>query len=380
MEEEIAVRGQYRMVIHGSILMDPACPKDEVNMRGVPHWKGDKRAVAAIRSLAKKEQFQSFDVVIRGIFRVAHEGQCFRQNCLPYEIEETELLYTKVAEAKSPSNPVYPPTGLGCAAQSKDSTAPILKAYDVASIKQNRSGRPEIFFNFVPSGFIARNVRLRQVIELAYQVEDNQISGAPNWINSQAFDIEAKMDSSIAHELSQLGEEPRMQENRSMLQSLLADRFKLRVHREAKELPTYALVIAKNGPKVHEAKPGDAYSDGVKDNGHPMGAGLWLNGNELTGQGVRMADLARELTGDLGRTVVDQTELTGRYDFTLKWSAFESQPPGATHDATDAASASTDSEPPIFTAIQEQLGLRLISRRGQVRILVIDHVERPSPN
>lgn len=90
--KEVTVNGVYRMVIHGSILTAPACSKDDVNLRRAAHWKGDKRAVATIRSLTKKNQFQSVDVVSRGIFRMAHEGQCFGQNCLRYEIEETELL------------------------------------------------------------------------------------------------------------------------------------------------------------------------------------------------------------------------------------------------------------------------------------------------
>jgi len=90
--KKITVRGLYRMVIHGSILMRSACPKVNVNLRGAPNWKGDKRALAVIRSLTKKDQFQPVDIVSRGTFRVAQEGQCFGQNCLRYEIEETELL------------------------------------------------------------------------------------------------------------------------------------------------------------------------------------------------------------------------------------------------------------------------------------------------
>lgn len=90
--KEITVRSLYRMVIHGSILVGPACPKDNVNMRGAPDWKGDKHALAIIRSLTKKDRFRPVDIVSRGIFRVAHEGQCFGQNCLRYEIEEIELL------------------------------------------------------------------------------------------------------------------------------------------------------------------------------------------------------------------------------------------------------------------------------------------------
>lgn len=90
--KEVTVSGSYRMVIHGSILSGPACSKDDVNLRRAAHWKGDKHAVATIRSLTKQDRFQSVGVVSRGTFRVAQEGQCFGQNCLHYEIEETELL------------------------------------------------------------------------------------------------------------------------------------------------------------------------------------------------------------------------------------------------------------------------------------------------
>lgn len=263
---------------------------------------------------------------------------------------------------------------------SAQSNTPIRASYDVASIKQDRSDSPNIWFNFVPGGFGARNVRLRLVIQLAYRVEENQISGAPNWINSDGYDIEAKMDSSTAREISQLSEDQRNQENRRMLQTLLEDRFKLRTHQETKELPVYALVIAKNGPKLHEAKPGDTYDSGFEEDGHPLGKGLWINGYQLTGQGTTMSDLARELTAELGRTVIDQTGLAASYDFALKWIPFGARSPAGVQQAPGDASGPDSSGPSIFTAIQEQLGLTLKSQKGSVQILVIDHVERPSPN
>jgi hypothetical protein len=109
--KEIMLKGVYRMVIHGSILMGPACPKDDVNLRRAAYWKGDQRALAMIRSLTKKDQFQSVDVVSRGIFRVAREGQCFGQNCLPYEIEETELLCATKVKTSGPSGSADPKRG-----------------------------------------------------------------------------------------------------------------------------------------------------------------------------------------------------------------------------------------------------------------------------
>jgi hypothetical protein len=113
--KEITVRGLYRMVIHGSILTAAGCPEDSVNMRRAANWKGDKRAVAVIRSLTKKYQFQLVDIVSRGTFRVAHEGQCFGQNCLPYEFEETELLCAASAKADPPPGAADPKRGVSSA-------------------------------------------------------------------------------------------------------------------------------------------------------------------------------------------------------------------------------------------------------------------------
>jgi hypothetical protein len=107
--KEIIVRGLYRMVIHGSILMGSACPKVNVSLRGASNWKGDKHALAAIRSLTKKDQFQPVDIVSRGIFRVAREGQCFGQNCLRYEIEETELLCATRQNSDGRNNVLHEP-------------------------------------------------------------------------------------------------------------------------------------------------------------------------------------------------------------------------------------------------------------------------------
>jgi hypothetical protein len=90
--KEVTVRGLYRMVIHGSILLHPDCPTEEVNVRRVADWKANKKAAATLRAVTKKDRFQAVDIVSRGIFKIAHEGQCFGQGCLPYEFDESELL------------------------------------------------------------------------------------------------------------------------------------------------------------------------------------------------------------------------------------------------------------------------------------------------
>jgi uncharacterized protein (TIGR03435 family) len=258
--------------------------------------------------------------------------------------------------------------------------------YEVASIKPDTSANSMIRIMFSPNGFDGTNATLQMLVKIAYGIDDNQISGGPNWLNSDHFDINAKMDSATADALHKLSEDQAKLERQNMLQALLADRFKLTFHRETKELPMYALVVAKNGPKLQEAKPGDTYPNGIKG---PDGVGrpgvMRMGRGEVTGQGLPVSALARLLTQQLGRTVIDKTGLTAKYDFTLKWTPDESEAamfrgadPGPQWSA--AASSPESNGPSIFTSIQEQLGLKLESQKGPVEILVIDHAERPSDN
>jgi uncharacterized protein (TIGR03435 family) len=261
-------------------------------------------------------------------------------------------------------------------------TAPV---YEVASIKPNKSGDNRTRIMYSPDGLSATGGTLQMLIMSAYEISPHQISGAPSWLNSERYDIEAKMDSSTADDLRKLSEDERRVERQHMLQALLADRFKLTIHRESKELPVYALVVAKDGPKFQEAKPGDTYTNGIKGPDGHSGAGMMLVGNgTLTGQGVPLVNLVRLLTRALGRTVIDKTGLTSKYDFTLKWTE-ERQAPmfkgtEGSQPGTGGISTPESSGPSIFTAVQEQLGLKLESEKGPVDILIIDHVEKPSEN
>jgi bla regulator protein blaR1 len=259
--------------------------------------------------------------------------------------------------------------------------------YEAASIKPNKSDTNMVRLMFSPDGLTATNGTLQMLIHAAYGVEDHQISGGPGWLNSDHYDIEAKMDSATAEALHKLSEDQGRLERQRMLQALLADRFKLTIHRETKELPIYALVIAKNGPKIQEARPGDTYPNGFKGPDGRAGAGMFfMNGNgSVTGQGIPIENLTRLLSRQLGRTVVDKTGLTGKYDFTVKWTPDESQGamfkgPGSGPQGSASKPPPDSSGPSIFTAIQEQLGLKLESQKGLVEILVIDHVEKPSEN
>jgi bla regulator protein BlaR1 len=224
---------------------------------------------------------------------------------------------------------------------------------------------------FTTDEFHATNVTLQMLIKAAFRVEDNQISGAPNWLNSEKFDIKAKMDKSVVDAMRPLSEDQRFLQQRRILQELLANRFRLTLHRETKESPEYDLVIAQDGPKLQEAKPGDTYPNGIKDmNGNGRGGVLKFAGGQLTGQGVSVALQVRELSRQLRATVLDKTGLKGNYDFTLRWTPDEHQPP-----MLEGTSGSS-----LFAGLQKQLGLRLVSANGPVDLLIIDHAEQPSEN
>jgi uncharacterized protein (TIGR03435 family) len=158
----------------------------------------------------------------------------------------------------------------------------------------------------------------------------------------------------------------------------------LKLHRESKELPIFALVITKNGLKLHEAKPGDDYVNGFKGPEGRSGAGMMLmQPGKFTGQAVPIANLVQILAQQrLGRTIIDKTALTGKYDFVLQWSpdpGTSPMPGGAPGDAGGPPPADA-SGPSLFTALQEQLGLKLESQKGPVEMIVIDHAEKPSAN
>jgi uncharacterized protein (TIGR03435 family) len=201
----------------------------------------------------------------------------------------------------------------------------------------------------------------------AYGIPSAQIMGAPAWLDSERFDIVAKVDDATAEDLKSFSDEQESSLSRQLVQQLLADRFKLVVHWETREFPVYAIVVAKNGPKLKKSKDG--------------GSTNTFSGNgKLTAESVTMEKLAQTLTGmterELGRYVIDKTGLEGRYDIELAWSPADR--PAALANAS--ADKTVPPGPSIFTAIQEQLGLKLESTRGPVRTLVIDHIEQPSDN
>ena len=243
---------------------------------------------------------------------------------------------------------------------------------------------------FQPGGrFTATNIPLKELIKIAYSVQQFQITGGPTWINSDRWDIEAKGEGG-AGDLRSMTEEQRtieLDKRRQMIKSLLADRFQLTMHKESKEGAIYALVVAKNGPKIKElppeepkkAKEGEAPPPGKPDPGHPMRGGMRMGRGELNGEGIKLQFLAEALSNALGRKVVDNTGLKGDYSFQLKWTPDENHD-GGFKGPGDGPPPPDANGPSIFTAVQEQLGLKLESQKGPLDLFVIDRVEKASDN
>jgi uncharacterized protein (TIGR03435 family) len=244
-------------------------------------------------------------------------------------------------------------------------------AFEVSTVKENKSGSSGSSSNSHDGRFTATNVSLRNLMQYqAYRIPESRILGGPKWIGSERFDVEAKTDSAATDRLRMLDRDQRRIEMQAMFQELLAERFKLAVHWETRELPVYAMMVAKKGPLLHPTKELDGHS------------GTSSNDGELTAHGVTLAQMAdvltQELSRELGRVVIDKTGIQGRYDCALKWRPDTGE--ARINDGTDGSVASLDSGPSIFTAIQEQLGLKLESTKGPVQVLVIDRVEMPSEN
>jgi uncharacterized protein (TIGR03435 family) len=259
--------------------------------------------------------------------------------------------------------------------------------YEAATIEPSKGPGP---YNKIgvwdePDGFNAWYVTPQQIISIAYGVERFRILGGPGWLPSERFDIEAKMDASVAEALRKLSPDQRSKTWEQMLQALLADRLKLVVHRETKELPVYNLVVAKGGPKLQEAKPGDTYpnSPNSPDGTHEGAGSIWERSDGAgVFQAISSARLARLLTAEVGRPVIDMTGLKGTYDFTLMYTPDDRlQPPSGADPKDRPPPAPSDANAPsLFDALPQQLGLKLESGKGPLEIIVIDHVERPSGN
>jgi uncharacterized protein (TIGR03435 family) len=264
--------------------------------------------------------------------------------------------------------------------------------FEVASVRPNMSGDNKTSSQTLPGGrYNAINNLPRQLIMRAYGLQDQQLVGAPDWISSERFDIVAKAEGELGPVLLRDGNPSRLQ---LMIRSLLEERFKLKVHREPRQVDIYALIPVRTdgrlGPQLKPStidcealraarRKGGPGPEPEKPGERPQCGARMVAGELITG-GLPLGELVSTLAGTVGRSVVDRTGLTGNYDIHLKWTPdfVRQRAPG---DVVRINGIEFDpSGPSIFTALQEQLGLKLESERGTVEALVIDHIERPSPD
>jgi uncharacterized protein (TIGR03435 family) len=234
-------------------------------------------------------------------------------------------------------------------------------AFEVATIKPSKPDQQGKGFLVRGRTFSTINTNLSDLITFAYGLHARQIVGGPTWLETEKYDIEAQPD--------QPGQ-PNDKQLKLMVKKLLTERFKLTFHNEKKELSVYALTVGKSGPKL------------TKSEGDPNGLpGLFFRGlGVLPATNATMGDFAGVMqTAVLDRPVVDLTGLTGRFNFTLTWTPDESQF-GGLGIKVPPPTEKADAPPGLFTAIQEQLGLKLEPTKAPVDVLVIDHVEKPSDN
>lgn len=238
-------------------------------------------------------------------------------------------------------------------------------AFEVASIKPNKSGASNSSTSGRAGSFTASNVTARQLIVYAYRLRPFQLGGGPRWISADRFDIQARTP------------ENGKPDNPAMTRALLRDRFKLVAHTETRQEQIYALVLAQPdgrlGPQLKASTLNCAPSQAAAAS--PCGTNTSVNDTvgRMTGAGQSMESLVSALGGfGLNRMVLDRTGLKGQFDFELRWTPDNLRNASAAVQSNDA--------PSIFAALQEQLGLRLESQRGPVEFLVVDRIEPPTPD
>ena len=265
--------------------------------------------------------------------------------------------------------------------------------FEVASVKPNKSGdRRNRRISAPPGGrFEVVNLPLRTLIRLAYPIQTYQIVGGPSWMDSDMFDVSARIDAKLLTPSGMLPKETQQE----MVRALLADRFKLRVHMEQRTLPYFALVMARAdsslGPKLSRAQ---LDCDALIDKGgpfppemmqrpepgkSPICGGLEAFGH-LGGFGRPLRALAISLTVYVGRFVIDETQQTGTFNWDLQWIPDQPRQFDAVGGPPDPDQQLPPNGTPVFTPLEEQLGLKLESRRGPIEVLVIDRAEQPTPD
>jgi len=245
--------------------------------------------------------------------------------------------------------------------------------FEVASVKLNKSGELPLIRALHGGRFTLINLPMQYVITMAYHIRDVQLAGAPAWFTSERYDVDARAEGS-----------PSFPAMLGMLQALLEDRLQLKFHHGTKELPVYLLAIGKPG-KLRKVE-GDCESSGeppdpTKLRNGPCGF-LFILPGHILGQKATISQLDA-LSLNSGRVVFDKTNLAGKYDIRLEYTPELPQfqgPPGGAPPGAPPLPPIDPNGPSLFTAVQEQLGLKLESQRGPVETMAIDHIERPSDN
>jgi uncharacterized protein (TIGR03435 family) len=245
-------------------------------------------------------------------------------------------------------------------------------AFDVISVKPDKSGGPGVSIRMTPDGFVANNITAHMLLMEGFGLNADQLSGEPAWASSATFDVEAKVAGADVEAMKKITFEQR----RSMFQQVLTDRFQLKVHHDSQQLPVYTLTLAKGGSKLKQTATDAKGAGGISG-----GSGrIMIGRGSIKGDGMTVNFLVSILSRQLHRTVIDKTGLTGNYDFDLKWTPDEGIGGDAGAHGGPAGDDPSASGPTLFTALQEQLGLKLESGKGPVDVVVVDHIEKPAEN
>jgi uncharacterized protein (TIGR03435 family) len=283
------------------------------------------------------------------------------------------------AGAVAIASPLFAQNGAVAAGASSGSSKPL--SYQIVSIKPHLPGQSGRSTQILPDGYAASDISLQDLVMEAYGFDtnpmtDQEVARQPGWFKSERFDVNARVDSSDVPTLQDSMKPKGLAEyianlqnhvptiRMLMLQELLADRFHLKVHHEVQQLPVYSLVIAKGGSKLAVSK--------IED---PTQGNMQAGNGELAVKGMPLILILDSLTEESGRPIIDHTGLTGNYDFTLKWAPEQKQMSSPTNAAGPDIAG-----PSLFTAVQEQLGLKLEPTKAPVDTIVIDHLEQPSEN
>jgi bla regulator protein blaR1 len=253
-------------------------------------------------------------------------------------------------------------TGLGANA-SRDAPAPLL-GYEVATIKPAMVSGGS-FVGRSPDGLSVKNMPIQWLLREAFGLEDDRILDAPPWVKTDRFDIEAKVAESDAATFKTMTAD----ERKILLRPLLEDRLNLKFHYETKVLPVYLLTVSKGGSKLKKiTSPADPKQNGLRYRGE----------GHLNAYGASMEVVVHFLSQQVGRTILDETGLTSKYDFALDWEPDDA--PSATMGSNGNVLPLDSRGASLFAAVREQLGLILEMRKAPISVVVIDAIERPSPN